>query len=171
MATMQPQSTPAFQADDEPGQYRATRIVSESDIINAAKAILAKRHASGSTFESPEAVRDYLMVQLGGLESERFDVLYLDQRHRLIAHETAFNGTINGCAVYPREIVRQAILHNAAAVIFAHNHPSGVAEPSRSDEILTHRLREALTVIDVRTLDHVVVGAGESVSFADRGLI
>jgi DNA repair protein RadC len=102
---------------------------------------------------------------------EVFCGLFLDNRHRVIAFEELFTGTLNGTAVYPREVVKHALRHNAAAVIFAHNHPSGVAEPSRADEVLTARLKEALALVDIRVLDHVVVGDGDMVSFSERGLL
>jgi DNA repair protein RadC len=100
-----------------------------------------------------------------------FSCLYLDNRHRVLAFEELFRGTLNGTAVYPREIIKRALEHNAAAVILVHNHPSGVAEPSRADELLTTRVREALQLVDVRLLDHLVVGDGEVVSFSERGLL
>ncbi|MHB8257809.1 MAG: RadC family protein [Acidiferrobacterales bacterium] len=171
MTTAQPQSTPAFQADDEPGRYRATRTVSESDIIEAARDILVRRYQRGTSFESPQAVRDYLMTHLATREYEAFAVLFLDNRHRLIEYKEMFRGTLNGTAVYPREVVRQALLLNAAACIVSHNHPSGVPEPSSADEILTSRLKDALSLVDIRLLDHFVIGGAESVSFADRGLL
>jgi DNA repair protein RadC len=100
-----------------------------------------------------------------------FACLFLDNRHRVIEYRELFNGTIDGASVHPREVVRQALTANAAAVIFAHNHPSGVAEPSRADELLTRRLKEALALVDIRVLDHLVVGDGDAVSFAERGLL
>ena len=137
---------------------------------------LARRHLGESlsrdhVFTSPGMVSQYLQTHLAHRQQEVFVVLFLDTRHRLIASEDMFFGTVDGASVYPREVVRSALKHNASAVIFAHNHPSGVAEPSRDDERITRRLRDALALIDVRVLDHLVVGAGESVSFAERGLI
>jgi len=113
----------------------------------------------------------YLSAQLRHLPHEVFACLYLDNHHRVIAFEELFRGTIDAATVYPREVVRACIKHNACAVIFAHNHPSGVAEPSRSDQSITLKLREVLDVIGVRVLDHLVIGAGEPVSMAERGLI
>lgn len=127
--------------------------------------------ARGDTMTSPDAVRDYLRLTLAAREHEVFVALFLDSQHRLIAAEELFRGTLAQTSVYPREIVKIALAHNAAAVIFAHNHPSGVAEPSRADELLTQSLKSALALIDVRTLDHFVVAGGEVVSFAERGLL
>src|SRR5690606_16646651 len=118
-----------------------------------------------------DLTRDYLRARLGGYQSEVFACLYLDNQHRVLAMEELFQGTIDGAAVYPREVVKRCLHNNAAAVIFAHNHPSGVAEPSQADVSITNRLRTALNTIDVRVLDHVVVGRSEVVSFAERGLL
>lgn len=125
----------------------------------------------GVALESSRDTVEYLKACLRDLTHEVFCGLFLDNRHRVIAFEELFAGTLNGTAVYPREVVRHALRHNAAAVIFAHNHPSGVAEPSRADEVLTTRLKEALALVDIRVLDHVVVGDGEMVSFSERGLL
>lgn len=137
---------------------------------------MARRHlreslVRGETFSSPGAVRDYLAARLRDQPREVFLVLFLDTRHRLIAAEELFLGTLGEAAVHPREVVRRALQHNAAALIVAHNHPSGVAEPSRSDESITLRLRDALALVDVRLLDHFIVGDGEPVSLAERGVI
>jgi len=137
---------------------------------------IGRRHlgevlARGAALESSRDTRDYLKARLRDLEREVFCGLFLDNRHRVLAFEELFAGTLNGTAVYPREVVRRALRHNAAAVIFAHNHPSGVAEPSRADEVLTQRLKEALALVDIRVLDHFVVGDGDLVSFSERGLI
>jgi len=137
---------------------------------------IGRRHlgevlARGAVLESSHATRDYLKARLRDLDREVFCALFLDNRHRVLAFEELFAGTLNGTAVYPREVVRRALRHNAAAVIFAHNHPSGVAEPSRADEVLTQRLKEALALVDIRVLDHFVVGDGDLVSFSERGLI
>ncbi len=125
----------------------------------------------GTALESTRDTRDYLKARLRDLDREVFCALFLDNRHRVLAFEELFAGTLNGTAVYPREVVRRALRHNAAAVIFAHNHPSGVAEPSRADEVLTQRLKEALGLVEIRVLDHIVVGDGEMVSFSERGLL
>ncbi|WP_462320211.1 RadC family protein [Halochromatium sp.] len=120
---------------------------------------------------SPNATRDYLKLRLRGLSHEVFACLFLDNRHRVIEYQELFRGTIDGASVHPREVVKEAIRWNAAAVIFAHNHPSGVAEPSQADLRITKRLQDALDLIDVRVLDHIIVGEDEGTSFAERGLI
>ena len=137
---------------------------------------IARRHYAESldridSFTSPDHVRRYLQASLRDRHAEVFCVLFLDNRHRLISFDECFNGTIDGASVYPREIVRRALHHNAAAVILAHNHPSGVAEPSQADISLTNRLSRALDLIDVRVLDHFVVGDGQPVSLSERGLL
>jgi len=120
---------------------------------------------------SPAAVRDYLRLRLRGLPHEVFMGLYLDAQNRVIGDEELFRGTLTQTSVYPREVVKRALAHNAASVILAHNHPSGVAEPSAADEVLTRALRQALALVDVRVLDHFVVAGNATVSFAERGLI
>ncbi|MCB1761010.1 MAG: DNA repair protein RadC [Gammaproteobacteria bacterium] len=124
-----------------------------------------------TTLTSPEQTRRYLQSRLGDHPQEVFAALFLDNRHRVIAYEELFRGTIDGASVHPREVVRRVLHHNAAATIFAHNHPSGVAEPSQADQRITQRLRDALALVDVRLLDHIVVAAGCSVSMAEAGLI
>ena len=136
---------------------------------------MAKRHLfeniqRGDVLCSPNETRRYLSAQLQSYPHEVFACLFLDNRNRVIAFEKLFFGTIDGASVYPREVVRMALKHNAAAVIFAHNHPSGVAEPSRADEQITKRLKAALDLVDIRVLDHMVIG-DEVVSFAERGLL
>ncbi|HZF17119.1 MAG TPA: DNA repair protein RadC [Steroidobacteraceae bacterium] len=137
---------------------------------------LARRHyqqqlESGPCLTSPRATRDFLVARLRDRPYEVFCCLYLDNRHRLTAFEELFRGTIDGASVHPREVVREALGHRAAAVILAHNHPSGVAEPSQADELITQRLRDALALVDIRLLDHLIVGDGVCTSLAERGLI
>ena len=145
---------------------------SENDTIAAALAIIARRmHKSGNPLESPKMVTDYLVLKLAEKPAEAFSVLFLDNRHRVIEYRELFQGTIDGASVYPREVVRACIETNAAAVILSHNHPSGVPEPSRADIQITKKLNDALALIDVRVLDHIVVGGANTVSFAERGLI
>lgn len=132
---------------------------------------LGERLLRGTALESSRDTRAYLEAQLRDLDHEVFCALFLDTRHRVLAFEELSRGTLNGTAVYAREVVRRALRHNAAAVIFAHNHPSGVAEPSRADELLTQRLKEALALVEIRVLDHLVIGDGECVSFSERGLL
>ena len=139
--------------------------------IELARRLLREEVTYGSALTSPEAVRDYLRLTLASLPYEAFVVLFLDSQHRLLAADELFRGTLAQTSVYPREIVKAALAHNAAAVIFAHNHPSGVAEPSRADELLTQALKQALALVDIRTLDHFVVAGHRVVSFAERGLL
>lgn len=123
----------------------------------------------GASFTSSHAVRDWLRLQLASLEREEFTALFLDNQHRLIAHETLFSGTLNSVSVHPREVVKSALRHNAAVVTLAHNHPSGVAEPSQSDRRITEKLQQALALVDIRVPDHFVIGSNDIVSFAERG--
>ena len=130
---------------------------------------LAESLRAGPSLASPGATREFLVARLRDLEHEVFCCLYLDNRHRLIEFEQLFRGTIDGASVYPREVVKQALQWNSAAVIIAHNHPSGIAEPSLADERITLRIRDALALVDIRLLDHIIVGDGASVSLAERG--
>jgi DNA repair protein RadC len=123
----------------------------------------------GASFTSSHAVRDWLRLQLATLEREEFTALFLDNQHRLIAHETLFTGTINHTQVHPREVVKAALKHNAAAILVAHCHPSGLAEPSDADRRITERLKQVLDLVDIRLLDHLVVGGMDITSFAERG--
>ena len=125
----------------------------------------------GPFLSSPTAVRDFLRIHFAQQQHETFVTMFLDAQHRLIAAEESFRGTLTQTAVYPREIVRAALRHNAGAVIFSHNHPSGVAEPSRADEALTSALKQALALVDVKVLDHFVVASSSVLSFAERGLL
>jgi len=137
------------------------------------KQILATRlrDVSSTTYTNPSAVSSYLPIKLANQEREVFACLFLDNQHRLIQYEELFKGTIDSANVYPREVVKAALQHNAAAVIFAHNHPSGLATPSEADKRITERLKTALDTVDIRTLDHFVIGHNESVSFAEKGLL
>jgi DNA repair protein RadC len=125
----------------------------------------------GNVLSSPAVVRDFLRVTLEGRDHEVFLVVFMDAQNRVIATEEMFRGTLTQTSVYPREVVKRSLFHNAGAVIFAHNHPSGIAEPSRADEALTQALKQALALVDVKVLDHFVVGTGCCMSFAERGLI
>jgi DNA repair protein RadC len=140
-------------------------------VLEIARRVLAQRLAEQPAFAQPQAVKDYLQLQLAALDHETFGVMFLDTQHRLVAFETLFRGTLTHTAVHPREVVKRALALNAGAVVLAHNHPSGVAEPSRADELITQSLRQALQLVDVKVLDHVVVGRGGTVSFAERGLL
>jgi DNA repair protein RadC len=139
--------------------------------LELARRALREEISSRDALSSPGAVRDYLRLSLSGREHEVFVALLLDAQHRVIACEEMFRGTLTQTSVYPREVVKCALRHNAAAVIFAHNHPSGVAEPSHADEILTRSLRAALTLVDIQVLDHFIVAGSRTMSFAERGLL
>ena len=143
----------------------------QETIIKLALDILAARHAPGSSLTSPTETTDYLRVKFADYKNEVFCAIFLDNRHRVLRFDEMFQGTIDGASVYPRIVVQRALEINAAAVIFAHNHPSGIAEPSNADEQITRRLKDALALVDVRVLDHIVVGVTETVSFAERGLL
>ena len=139
--------------------------------VEMARRALQEEMRSGDVLNSPGAVRDYLKLLLGGRTQEVFMVIFLDAQHRAIASEELFHGTLTQTSVYPREVVRRALHHNAAAVILAHNHPSGVAEPSQSDRMLTDALKQALGLVDVRVLDHFIVAGTGCLSFAERGMV
>jgi len=149
----------------------ATRPATADEILDAARAILAHRVRRGAAISNPCHTRDYLRFHLAPHDHEIFAILFLDNRHRVIEFVPLFRGTIDGASVYPREVVKEALRRNAAAVILAHNHPSGVAEPSQADELITARLRDALALVDIRVLDHLVVTGDAIVSFAERGLL
>ena len=140
-------------------------------VVEMARRHLAERLARTDVLTNPDDTKRFLQAQLGHHPHEVFGVLYLDNRHRVLAFEELFSGTIDGAQVHPREVVRRALYHNAAALILAHNHPSGVSEPSQADRRMTARLRDALGLVDIRVLDHIVVGHGEATSFAEQGLL
>ncbi len=144
-------------------------------ILQAALELTRRHHLerlqSGPILASPKAARDYLVTRLRDLEHEVFCCLFLDSRHRLICFRELFQGTVDGATVHPREVVKQALARNAAALILAHNHPSGVAEPSQADEFITQRLRDALALVEIRLLDHLIVGDGTCISLAERGVL
>lgn len=149
-----------------PGKY-----VQFQAVLELARRYMSERLAETDALTNSDLTRDYLRARLRDYSHEVFACLYLDNQHRVTAMEELFQGTIDGAAVYPREVVKRCLHNNAAAVIFAHNHPSGLAEPSQADIAITQRLKIALNTIDVRVLDHVVVGRTEVVSFAERGLL
>lgn len=140
-------------------------------VMELARRAAAQELGRTSVFDSPAQLKRYAALHLAQLEHESFSVIYLDTHHRLIELQTLFRGTLGQASVYPREVVKEALARNAAALVLAHNHPSGVAEPSRADQYLTQTLKSALQLVDVRVLDHLVVGQGEVVSFAERGLL
>lgn len=144
---------------------------STKDVVREALKLTQKAVRTGPVFNQPRHVAEFLMVRMSHLEHEIFAVIYVDNRNRFIAFEELFRGTIDGASVHPREVVKSVLRNNAAAVILAHNHPSGMAEPSHADEIITRRLKEALALIDVRVIDHIVVGHDFCESFAERGLL
>jgi DNA repair protein RadC len=144
----------------------------ESRTLARAARILERHTLLGRVvLTSPEAVRSYLRTRIGRVPHEVFVCLFLDAQHRMIACDELFRGTLAQTSVYPREVLKAALAHNAAAVIFAHNHPSGIAEPSRADELLTASLKQALALIDIRALDHFIVAGSQVLSFAERGLL
>lgn len=157
----------AFAIQEQNGTYRPA---SENEILQAALSIIDAQFSKGAAITSPEKTFDFLKLHLAPIEHEIFAVLWLDNKHTVIAFEELFRGTIDGASVYPREVVKSALSHNAAACILCHNHPSGVAEPSQADRAITEKVKNALALIDVRTLDHVIV-AEKTCSFAERGLI
>jgi len=140
-------------------------------VLELARRHLGEQLSREQVFTNPETVRHYVRAHFQGYQREVFLCLFLDTRHRLIATEELFQGTIDGASVYPREVVKRALQLNAGAVIFSHNHPSGIAEPSHDDAQITRRLKEALALVDIRVLDHIVVGDSEEVSLAERGLL
>ncbi|WP_339488972.1 RadC family protein [Pseudomonas sp. EL_65y_Pfl2_R95] len=140
-------------------------------VLEMGRRHLAEELRRDSALESPKAVRDYLKALLRHEPHEVFGCLFLDAKHRVLAYESLFSGSIDSASVYPRQVVKRALAHNAAALILAHNHPSGVAEPSQADKVLTQRLKAALELIEVRVLDHFIVGEGEPLSMAEHGWI
>lgn len=158
-------------------EFTATKGLGEAKYVQLQAALELARRAldeglrRDTVLNSPDRVRQYLQLQLGRREHEVFAVLYLDAQNRLLKTEELFRGTLTQTSVHPREVVKQALLNNAAAVILAHNHPSGVAEPSRADELLTQALKQALALVEVRVLDHLIVTGNAAVSFAERGLL
>lgn len=153
------------------GNYHFTGPVDGPTILRIAEEIREAHFYREASLTHPSAASDFLVAKLAHLPHEVFAVIFLDNRHRILAFEILFTGTLDGASVYPREVVRRALHHNAAAVILAHNHPSGVPEPSQADRDITRVLKEALRVVDTRVLDHMVVGGSTVVSFAARGLL
>ncbi|HHF2995781.1 TPA: DNA repair protein RadC [Vibrio diabolicus] len=141
-----------------------------NELLEHAAEALAVKYKREGTFTNQTKVKEYLKLKLGAHDREVFAVMFLDNQHQLISFEELFFGTIDAASIYPREVLKTALNHNAAAVIFAHNHPSGIAEPSQADKRITQRLIDALKLVDIRVLDHIVVGEG-CVSFAEKGLI
>ena len=151
-------------------RYKLGSDTTEQDVLAAAEGILKGRLERQGSLTNPTDATDFLRMRLGSLPHEEFHVLWLDNRHRILECQKLFTGTVDGASIYPREVVRAALSVNASAAIFAHNHPSGIAEPSAADRNITNELRDALRLIGVRMLDHIVVG-DECVSMAGRGLL
>jgi len=145
--------------------------IAAPEVLERIAGIAERRLKSRTAYNNPDITRLHLQAMLVGLEHEVFGAIFLDSQHRQLATDIIFRGTIDGASVYPREVVKATLKHNAAAVIFFHNHPSGEAEPSTADRQITRRLNDALSLLDIRVLDHIVVGHGNCVSFAERGLI
>jgi DNA repair protein RadC len=145
--------------------------VEKQSLMTLALTMLEEQHRPGVVLTSPEDTRRYLRIRLAEYKNEVFGCLYLDNRHRIIEVAELFQGTIDGASVHPRVVVQKSLECNAAALLLFHNHPSGIAEPSHADEAITRRLKEALALIDVRILDHFVVTSGESISFAQKGIL
>jgi len=149
----------------------ARRHAQAQAVLEIAKRLLRHELARGPVMNAPTRVRDFLRLSFGHIGHEVFTVLFLDAQHQLIACEELFRGTLTQTSVYPREVVRRALTLNCASVILSHNHPSGIAEPSRADQVLTRELQNALKLVDVQVLDHIIVAAADSVSFAELGLL
>ena len=165
--------------NDTPAAYQATTpVVADLQVtINSALQLLFEElqrqnlHASVEAFTAPEIVKNYLTLSLALEEREHFHVLFLNNQHKLLLDDRLFSGTIDGASVYPREVVKRALQCNAAAVILAHNHPSGICVPSEADKGITDKLKQALSTIDIRILDHIIVGHMETYSFAEHGVL
>ena len=153
------------------GADGAVEPASSQEILTAARQVLAHRVRRGAALTSPHKVREYLSMRLGFLDYEIFAVILLDRRHRVIEYVELFRGTIDGASVHPREIVKLALEKGASACLLIHNHPSGLADQSQADELITTRLVQSLALIDVRVLDHWIIGAGDVLSFAEKGLM
>ncbi len=160
-----------FKIDETNGTYTVASPVTEKDILIMARRLAKNRLAKGCRIERPSSAFLYLQTLMGSYENEVFGSVFLDNQHRIISFEELFRGSINAANIYPREVVKRALSVNAAAVIFVHNHPSGEPEPSEADKRITVQLREALSLVEIRVLDHVVVGAKACISMAERGLV
>lgn len=152
---------------DAQGRYHLHATAEE--VLQLANRIIASKFRRGAKFQSPTDTSKYLIQKLHHYEHEIFAVIFLDNRHRILAYEEMFRGTIDGASVYPREIVKRALELNAAAIIMAHNHPSGEPEPSHADRALTKKVKEACSFLEIRVLDHFIVGGNQSTSFAEKG--
>ncbi len=153
---------------DVAGDYRQ---VDADEVLQAAQEVLLARVRGGDVLGSPQAVRDFLRVKLGTLAHEMFAVVHLDSQNRVIDYVEMFRGTVSQTSVYPREVVRESMMRNSAALLLVHNHPSGSTQPSKADEMLTQTLKTALALVDVRVLDHLIVAGNDVLSMAERGLM
>lgn len=153
------------------GRARRYKVANADEILEAARVVVGERMQRGASFSDPMKAREFFRDKLAGQQREMFAAAYLDTRHRLLEYRELFHGTIDGAEVHPREVAREAIRSNAAAVIVGHNHPSGSPEPSAADRAVTARLKQALSLVEVRLLDHVVVGGLQTISLAERGWV
>lgn len=151
--------------------FKADHTISETEILQRANEILETRFARSNFLTSPQSARDYLTLAFSNEHREVFGIVLLDNQHGVLGLKKLFYGTIDGAAVYPREVVRAALEANAAAVVLVHNHPSGHPEPSKADKLITHKIIRALSLVDIRVLDHIIVAGAETASFAERGLL
>ena len=163
--------TNPFQINETSGHFEVLRPVTTAEILSMAKKLIRSKFVRGQTLTTPEATRNYLIMELSLLEQEVFYCIFLDNQHRVIKAECCFKGTIDGANVYPREVLKRTLKLNAKALILAHNHPSGISEPSEADRAITRRLIDALGLVDIRVLDHFIIGGTESFSFAEHGLL
>ncbi len=168
MSTFSPSPDSSLLVRDVASDYRPANA---DEVLAAARRVLARQMRNCEVLGSPEVVRNFLRVKLGLLEHEVFAVLMLDVQNRLIDYVELFRGTVSQTSVYPREVVKEALARNAAALILVHNHPSGVTEASRADELMTQALKTALALVDIKLLDHLIVAGGDILSFAERGLL
>ena len=160
-----------FQCSERPGEYQINQSVTLDELFVFVHHLLQQQFMRVDVVQKSEDMKRFLMVHLATRAHEVFACVFLDNQHRVIAFEELFRGTIASCTVYPREVLKQALEHNAAAVVFAHNHPSGLPSPSEGDKEITQKLKEVLALVDIRVLDHIVIGGSETTSFAEQGLL
>lgn len=153
------------------GPARRYKVATPDEVLEAARTVVGQRMRRGTSFSDPGTAKDFFRGKLSGLQREVFAAAFLDSRHRLIEYAELFHGTIDGAEVHPREVVRRAIQTNCAAIIIGHNHPSGSVEPSAADRTVTAQLKQALSLVDVRLLDHIVVGGHQTMALAERGWV
>lgn len=160
-----------FREGDQPGTFYPVAVLTEQDILAMAIKLVEQRFQPNQKLGSPAETRSFLTIKLQGYEHEVFGAIFLDNQHGILSFDLMFRGTIDSATIHPREVVKQALQYNASAVIFVHNHPSGDPDPSTADVKITKRLVDALALMDIRVLDHFVVGGAEVVSFAEKGLL